>query len=182
MKYLRVSTLLISLLALLFAGCGKSQEEKKMEADLNSELNTLKKVVESSLSGFAELRNKLDSTRQMHNELQKKYAKKMNNHSADDITTAGRMLETAKEEAEVTLTNLSSYKEQLPHDQAMKGLNRNKETLVKTKDRVTEAMQSATAAISNHEQMKNKLTKNTSSKAKPSAKAPREKAGTAKGR
>jgi ABC-type siderophore export system fused ATPase/permease subunit len=91
-KYLRVSTLLVSLLALLFAGCGKSQEQKKMEADLNSEVNALKKDVESSLSGFGELRNKLDATRQMHNDLQKKHAEKMKNHSADDITTAGRML------------------------------------------------------------------------------------------
>jgi len=182
MKYLRASTLLLPLLALLFAGCGKSQEQKKMEADLNSEVNALKTDVESSLSGFGELRNKLDATRQMHDELQKKYARQMKNHSADDITAAGRVLETAKEEAAVALTNLSSYKEQLPHDQAMKGLNQNKEALVKTKDRVTEAMKSATAAISNHEQMKNKLTKKTSSKAKPSAKAPGKKAGTAKAR
>jgi hypothetical protein len=64
----------------------------------------------------------------------------------------------------------------------MKGLNQNKEALVKTKDRITEAMQSATAAISNHEQMKNQLMKKTSSKAKPSAKAPKKKAGAAKAR
>jgi hypothetical protein len=153
-----------------------------MEADLNSEVNTLKKDVESSLAGFGELRNKLDATEQMHNELQKKYAKKMKNQSADDITTAGRMLDTAKEEAEVTLTNLSSYNEQLPHDQAMKRLNQNKAALVKTKDRVTEAMQSATAAISNHEQMKNKLTKKTSSTAKASVKKPAKKARPAKAR
>jgi hypothetical protein len=182
MNYLRASTLLVSFLALLFAGCGKSQEQKKMEADLNSEVNALKKEVESSLSGFDELRNKLGATLQMHNELQKKYAKKMKNHSADDITTAGRMLETAKEAADVALANLSSYKEQLPHDQAMKALNQNKEALVRAKDRVAEAIQSATAALSNHEQMKNTLTKKTSSKAKLSAKAPKKKAGTAKAR
>jgi hypothetical protein len=178
MKYMRVSTALVSVLALFIAGCGKSQEQQKMEIALNAEVMTLQKDVESNISSFTELMAKLEATRQMHKRLEKQYAKKMKKHNADDITAASQLLESVERDAKATLKDLTVYDKQTAHDQAMIGLNRDKESLMKIKERIAEAVGSANEAIANHEQMKNSLTKKSSVTKKTPAKASGKNAGS----
>ncbi len=167
-----VFLVLVAALALICSGCGKTQEQQKMESAMNAEVMALQKDVKSNLAGFTDLQARLDATLRMHEELVKKYSKKMKGHNADDISAAKQGLGAAKGEAENVLKTLTAYDKKMDHDQAMPKLKKDKESLIKIKDVVLGAAGTATAAIANHEKMKTTLTakapkKSSSKKAAP---------------
>lgn len=142
-----------------------------MESGLNAEVMALQKDVKSNLAGFTDLQARLNTTLKMHEELVKKYAKKMKSHTADDVAAAKQGLEAAKGEAETALKALTAYDKKLDHDQAMPKLKQDKESLIKIKDVVAGAARAANTAIANHETMKSTLTAKAPKKAKAPAKS-----------
>ena len=182
MRFSLVSFALVAALALVCSGCGKTQEQQKIESGMNAEVMALQKDVKSNLAGFTNLQARLDATLKMHEELVKKYAKKMKGHTADDVAAAKQGLDAAKGEAETALKALTAYNKKMDHDQAMPMLKRNKESLMKTKDVVATATSAANTAIANHEKMKSTLTAKAPAKAKARAKASRKKVAPKKTR
>ena len=170
MRFSLVSVVLVAALALIIAGCGKTQEQQKLESDLNAEVMALQKDVESNLASVAGLQAKLDATVKMHKELLKKYAKKMKGHTVDDVTAAKQGLDAAKSEAETAIKALTAYDEKVAHEQAMAKLTQDKETLTKAKDKVAGAVSAANAAIANHEKMKSSLVAKATTKVKAAVK------------
>jgi hypothetical protein len=166
-----VSLVLVAALALVCSGCGKTQEQQKMESAMNAEVMELQKEVKSNLAAFTDLQARLGATLKMHEELVKKYAKKMKGHTADDIAAAKQGLDSAKGEAETALKALTPYDKKMDHDQAMPKLKQDKESLMKIKDVVAGAGSAANAAIANHEKMKSTLTAKAPKKAKAPAKS-----------
>lgn len=142
-----------------------------MENGLNAEVMALQKSVKSNLAGFTDLQARLDATFKMHEELVKKYAKKMKGHTADDIAAAKQALDVAKGEAETALKTLTAYDKKMDHDQAMPKLKQDKESLTKIKDVVAEAARSANTAIANHEKMKSTMMAKAPKKARAPAKS-----------
>ncbi len=171
MKLSILSFVLFAALAVVITGCGKTQTDKNMENNLNAEVKALQKNVELSISSFADLHAKLDATLKTHDELAKKYARKMKNHTADDIRSAQKGLDVAKSEVEAAIKSLTPYDQKMDHEQAMSKLKRDEESLTTIKNKVAEAVQAANSAISNHEKMASSLTVKTSGKAKKRAKA-----------
>ena len=176
MRYSRLLFVLVAALALVITGCGKTQEQQKMENALNAEVKTLQNDVESSLASFAGLQARLDATLKMHKELAKKYAKKMKGHTAEDVTAAKKGLDAARNEAETALKALTTYNKEMNHEQAMLKLKQDSKSLTMIKDKIVGAMSAADSAIANHEKMKSSLTAKKPVKAKTHAKAPAKKA------
>ena len=158
MKYIRIMSAVMLVVALFAAGCGKSRELLKIESDVSAEIGALQKDLELSLSGLAELQTKLDKSLQTHNALKKKFAKAMKNRSANDIAAARQGLDAAKNHAETAISAMSTYDNAMEHDKAMQILNANKEA-VGAKDKVLEAINDANAAVANHEKIAKQLTK-----------------------
>ena len=145
MRFSLVSLVLVAALALVCSGCGKTHEQQKVESNLNAEVMALQKDVESDLAGFTDLQARLDATLKMHEELVKKYARKMKGHTADDVAAAKQGLDAAKGEAETALKVLTTYDEKMDYGQAMQTLNQDRESLRKIKDVVAVAVSVANA-------------------------------------
>jgi hypothetical protein len=182
MKYSRLSFVLFAAMALIITGCGKTQEQLKMEKALNTEVKTLQKDVESNLAGFSDLQARLDATLKMHKELAKKYAKKMKGYTAEDVTAAGKGLDAAKVEAETALKALKAYDKEMDHEKAVLKLKQDKQSLTMIKDKIVGATSSANTAITNHEKMKSQLTAKAPAKAKAHTKARAKKTASKKAR
>jgi hypothetical protein len=168
MRNTRKPSILILALSIFIAGCGKTQEEQKLENDKSSAVAALRKDVGSNLAGLADLQSRLDSTLKMHNELATKYARKMKGHTADDISAAKQGLEAAKSEAQSALNALTTYDKNMDHQQAMQKLSQDEQSLTKVKDAIAGAMSAANAALENHDKIMSGLTSKTP--AKPPAK------------
>jgi len=146
-------------LALIVAGCGKSKEQINSESELDEEVATLQKDLESNISGISELQAQLDKTLKSHDELKKKFAKLTKNHNANDIADARQGLEAAKHDAEAAIAGLVAYDKEAKHDEVMQTLNKNKESLTSAKEKMMGAINAANLAIGNHEIFKEQLTK-----------------------
>ena len=157
MRVYLVSLVIMTSLVLITTGCGKTTEQTKMERDLNAKVIVLQNDVTSNLAGFTDLQAKLDATLKTHKDLVKKYGKKMKGHTADDIAAAKQGLDGAKSEAETAFKALTTYDAKMDHEQAMKKLNQNRESLIKIKDVVAGAVSASNAAIADHENLKSKL-------------------------
>jgi hypothetical protein len=173
MRFIRMSPMLTAVLALFITGCGKTQEQQKLESNENAEVVALRNDVDRNLAGFADLQERLDATLKMHGELVKKYAAKMKGHTTDDLAAAKQGLDAAKGEAEAALKALSTYDMKLEHEQAMQKLNQDKQSLIKVKDVVAGAVSAANAAIENHEKMKTSLMAKAPAKASAKKVAPK---------
>jgi len=166
MRAYLVSLVAVAALALITAGCGKTREQKKTESDLNAKVMALRQDVESNLAGFTDLQAKLDATIKTHNELVKKFAKKMKGHTADDVVAAQKGLDAAKGEAEGALSALTAYDEKMDHAQVMLKLNQDIDSLTKIKNVVAGAVSAANAAIASHDKIKSELMAKAPRKAK----------------
>lgn len=177
-----ISLALVAALVLICSGCGKTQNQQKMESKLNAEVMALQKNMESSLAGFTDLQAKLDATLEMHKELVKKYSKRMKGHTVDDVTAAKKGLDAARSEAETSLKAMMPYDEKMDHNQAMPKLRKDKESLMNIKVVVAGAVSAANAAINNHEKMKSGLMAKPRAKAKTPKKASTKKVAPKKNR
>ena len=88
MKAHSMTLLVLFLSALLFAGCGKSAEQKQMESDLN------KRVMQLHDSGMAKMRqaqgleSQLDSAKVLNDSMAAKFPRDAANHGSGDIDQA----------------------------------------------------------------------------------------------
>ena len=141
---------LVLVLAAALVGCGKSADMKKLEADLNVEIQKVHEVQMESMKVLDSLTASLDATMAKHTELAAKYPKALEGHSADDIAAAKEQIAGAKSAMDSWMKAYKPYDESLPHEQVMAQLNKDMEGLMGMKTQLEAAMKAASDVVTNH--------------------------------
>ena len=150
MKNVIAALFLVLMVAVLLAGCGKSEELKKVEATLNTEVMQKHDDLMKSMAGLDELTAQIDATMVKHEELVKKYPKQTATHKAGDLMTAKDRILAAKAKMETWMKGFKPYDVQAKHEEVMASLTKNKDELIAMQQQFTGAMTFAKDAIATH--------------------------------
>jgi hypothetical protein len=141
---------LLLVVAAALVGCGKSADMKKLESDLNAEIQKVHGVQMESMKVLDSLTASLDAAMAKHTELAAKFPKALEGHSADDIAAAKEQIAGAKSAMEGWMKAYKPYDEGLPHEQVMAQLNKDMEGLMGTQTQLAAAMKVASDVITGH--------------------------------
>ena len=150
MKNMMLALFLVLMVAVLLAGCGKSEELKKVEATLNTEVMQRHDDLMKSMAGLDELAAQVDATMAKHDELVKKYPKQTATHKAGDLMTAKDRLVSAKASMETWMKGFKPYDAQAKHEEVMASLTKSKGELTGMQEQFTKAITTAKEAIASH--------------------------------
>jgi hypothetical protein len=150
MKNMMLAMFLVLMVAVLLSGCGKSEEQKKIEATLNTEVMQKHNDLMKSMTTLDELSAQIDAAMAKHDELVKKYPKQTANHKAGDLMTAKDRIVAAKAKMEKWMKGFKPYDVAAKHEEVMASLTKSKDELVAIQDQFTAAMTFAKDAIASH--------------------------------
>jgi len=157
MKNVIAGLFLLLMVAVLLAGCGKSEELKKVEATLNTDVMQRHDDLMKSLAGLNVLTDQIDVTMAKHNELVKKYPKQTATHKAGDLMTAKDRILAAKAKMETWMKGFKPYDVKAKHEDVMASLTKNKDELMAMQEQFTSAMTFTKDAIAGHTKMAEEL-------------------------
>jgi len=141
---------LVLVVAAALVGCGKSADMKKLEADLNAEIQKVHESQMASMKVLDSLTASLDAATAVHTELAAKYPKALEGHSADDIAAAKEQIAGAKSAMDSWMKAYKPYDVSLPHEQVMAQLNKDMEGLMGMQTQLAAAMKTASDVITSH--------------------------------
>jgi hypothetical protein len=141
----------------LLAGCGKSEELKKLEATLNTEVMQKHDDLMKSMAGLDVLTDQIDAAMAQHNDLVKKYPKQTATHKAGDLMTAKDRVLAAKAKMETWMKGFKPYDVEAKHEEVMASLTKNKDELIAMQQQFTGAMTFAKDAIAGHTKVAQEL-------------------------
>lgn len=141
---------LLLVVAAALAGCGKSADMKKLEADLNAEIQKVHQKQMASMKVLDSLTVSLDAALATHTELASKYARALKDHGVDDIAAAKEQLAGARSAMDSWMKSYKPYDETLPHEQVMAQLNKDMEGLMGLQTQLDSAMKTASDVITSH--------------------------------
>jgi len=150
MKNVMLALFLVLMVAVLLAGCGKSEELKKLEATLNTEVMQKHDELMKSIATLDELNGQIDATMAKHDELVKKYPKQTAAHKSGDLLTAKDRLAAAKKSMETWMKGFKPYDIEAKHEDVMASLTKSKDELAGMQDQFTKAITTAKDAIASH--------------------------------
>ena len=154
---MRTLLTLTAAVAIVLAGCGKSADQAKLESDLNAAINKAHDEEMATMKVLDSLASAVDATTARHNELAAKYAKLVTGHTTDDLTSALEKIASAKKSMQEWMKAYRPYDETAPHEQAMAKLNKDMQDLMAVKTQMDEAIQTASAAITDHTKFADEL-------------------------
>lgn len=170
MKQNPLLTLLIAGAIVCAAGCGKSDEFKKLESDLFASVTAMHDDGMSLMNKGKDLSAGLDDAIAKYDSMAAKYPKEFAGHSSDDLKAAKAKLETATASMKEWMAGMKPYDPAMDHTEAMAQLTKAKDGITKVKGEFQDAITTATAALDNHkalaEEMAAKLTKTVKKVAK----------------
>lgn len=140
---------LLFVLAAALVGCGKSADMKKLEADLNAEIQKVHMKQMSSMKVLDSLTASLDATMAKHTELAAQFPKAPV-HPVDDIAAAKEQVAAAKSAMDSWMKAYKPYDETLPHEQVMAQLNKDMQGLMGMQTQLDAAMKGASDVITSH--------------------------------
>jgi hypothetical protein len=151
---------IMGLALMIVMACGKSADQKKAEADLNTDVMKLHDDLMTMQKDLDGLDGQLDAALAKHNELAKDKAniKKMGDHIADDITAAKGLTAAAKEGMGNWMKGFKKYDPSKPHEEVMKQLKADKDALTKVKTDMEGASAASRKAIDDHAKFAESLT------------------------
>jgi DNA repair protein RadC len=161
MKNVLVALFLVLMVAVLLVGCGKSEEVKKLEATLNTEVMQKHDDLMKSMASLGELSAQIDATMAKHNELVTKYPKQTATHKAGDLMTAKDRILAAKAKMETWMKAFKPYDAKAKHEVVMASLTKSKDELIAMQEQFTGAMTFAKDAIATHAKFVEDLTAKT---------------------
>ena len=100
---------LLLVVAAALVGCGKSADMKKLESDLNAEIQKVHEKQMASMKVLDSLTASLDATMAKHTELAAKFPKALEGHSADDIAAAKEQIERKRQEELAKVPSIGKY-------------------------------------------------------------------------
>jgi methyl-accepting chemotaxis protein len=141
---------LLAVTAFLVAGCGKSADQKKLEADLNAEIGKLHEYQMAMIEKIKVMSADLDGAVATFDSLAKARPKETAGRTADDMKAAKEKLTAVQTAMDAWMATYKPVDENMNHAEALVALAKNKADLTKTTGDALEAMKSAAAALENH--------------------------------
>lgn len=135
---------------LLFAGCGKSEADKKAEAELNDKIMKAHEDQMAQSTQVDQLLAKIDAVIAEHDSLAKLFPKQMADNSTADLQTAKDKLSAAKDGMESWMSSHEPYNPGIKHDIAMQQLTRDLDVVNQVSEQLTGAITAATTALESH--------------------------------
>ena len=161
MKQIAILSVLMIATAVLIAGCGKSEEFKKLESDMYASVTAMHDDGMSMMNKGNDLSAKIDDAIAMYDSMAAKYPKEFQGQSSDDLKAAKAKLATATTSMKEWMSGMKPYDPTMDHMQAMAQLTMAKDGAAKVKADFQDAFSAATTALDNHkalaEQMAAKL-------------------------
>jgi len=157
MKNVLLALSLVIVVAILLAGCGKSEEMKKIETALNTEVMAKHDALMKSMSGLDDLTAQITAATTKCDEMVKKYPKLTKEFSTADLTAAQEKIASAKSAMEMWMKGFKPYDPELKHEDAVTALTANKDALAAMEKQFTEAMDAAKGAVANSNKMADDL-------------------------
>jgi ABC-type transporter Mla subunit MlaD len=137
----------------VLAGCGPTQEQQKMLADLTTEVTSMVNTAQSSLGNLDNMAGELTSALSQGDSLAKKFPK-----DAPAIDAAVARLKSAGDRVTAVKGNVSAWIEnykapdltKLKFDEAISDLKKNKDDLTAATSEIQGALSAATDALNNY--------------------------------
>ena len=136
--------------ALLLAGCGKSDAQRALETGLNDEITKMHDAGMGLYNQAKDLTGQIDAAIASHDSLANKYAKKFTGHSADDLRAAKDKVTAAMASMDAWMKDFKPYDPEVPHEQVLVSLNKTKDDVMKVKADLEGAIGGAMASMDAH--------------------------------
>jgi len=149
---MRHLAIVLGLAGLVLSGCGKSADERHLESELWMKVKALHDTTMAQVMEFGDLEQKIDEAVARHEDLAKRYGRKLKGHSADDLVAARATLESLKTKMENWMKGFKPYDESLSHQDAMASLEVSLRWLTGMQGELERGMQQADDALQAHEQ------------------------------
>jgi hypothetical protein len=153
MKKLLFVTLAIVAIAMLIAGCGKSDEMKKLEAGLNTEVMQKHDDIMKQISGLDGLVDKITALTSQQDSLAKLFPKQFAGMQTTDLLAAKEKLQAAKEAMNAWMKDFKPYDPEGKHELVMASLGKTKGDLIVVEKQVSEAMTMAKDVVAKQASM-----------------------------
>jgi hypothetical protein len=150
MKQFAFLSVLAIAAAILIAGCGKSEEFKKLESSLYASVTSMHDEGMSMMNKGAALSATLDDAIAKHDSMAAKYPKQFQGQSSDDLKAAKEKLATATASMKEWMSGMKPYDPSMDHTEVMAQLTKAKDGITKVKADFQDAIGAATAALENH--------------------------------
>jgi hypothetical protein len=136
--------------ALMFAGCGKSSEQKAVEENLNAEVLKLHEKQMLELNEIRDLMSGIDIELSDHDRLAAAHPKEFAGRSPDDLIVAKKVLMAAKSAMDTWMSSYRMYDPRMKHEDAIAKLTKDRDDLFKIQAAFDSAKGAATAALDAH--------------------------------
>lgn len=141
------------LIAFVLAGCGKSEVQKKLESELNSEIMKMHDATMATITKAKDLASQLDGAVAVQDSLAKLYPKAFEGKTTDDLKAAKEKLAGVKDEMDKWMKGHKPFDPNGKHEEILAQLKKDKEDLTKIKNDAEGAFTAATTAIDSHKQL-----------------------------
>lgn len=150
MKQVLFALTLVVAVAVLLAGCGKSEEMKKIESALNTEVMTKHDALMKAASGLDELSAQINTAAAKQKELVAKLPKYTAGMTTTDLTAAQEKINAAKSAMEEWMKGFKPYDPQGKHEEVVAGLTSAKDALTAIEKQFTDATAMAKDAVASN--------------------------------
>lgn len=150
MKHFAIFSVLMIAAAVLIAGCGKSEEFKKLESDMYASVTAMHDDGMSMMNKGNDLSAKIDDAIAMYDSMAAKYPKQFEGQSSDDLKAAKEKLSTATTSMKEWMSEMKPYDPTMDHMQVMAQLTKSKDGITKVKADFQDAFSAATTALMSH--------------------------------
>lgn len=158
MKTLHVVAGMFIAASLLLAGCGKSDEIKKLEASMNTEVMQKHDDLMKAMSGLDAAGEELKAALSKHDSLAKLFPKEFAGHETTDLIAANQKLEAAKASMMTWMKGFKPYDPLAKHEEVLSLLKKTLTDLGVVEQQFQEARAAATEAIAAHAKATDELT------------------------
>jgi hypothetical protein len=148
MKYTITATALA--VAVLLAGCGKSDMQKKLETELNDEITKLHDGAMTTYNQAKDLTSQIDAAMANHTEMAAKYAKQFAGHSSDDLVATKDKLGATIASMDSWMKEFKPYDPEMPHEQVLTSLTKGKDDIMKMKTDLEASVSEAMGVLDAH--------------------------------
>jgi uncharacterized membrane protein len=158
MKQVVILSVLMIAAAVLIAGCGKSEEFKKLESDLYASVTAMHDDGMSMMNKGKDLSAKIDDAIAKYDSMAAKYPKQFQGQSSDDLKAAKEKLATATTSMKEWMAGMKPYDPTMDHTEVMAQLTKAKDGVTKVKADFQDAISAATTALDSHKALAEEMT------------------------
>ncbi len=139
------------------AGCGKSQEDKKMESDLNTQILHLHDYYMASINRMGQLQSQINSALARHDSLARRRPGVAAGESTEDLMSVNARIDSARSAMNAWMRAYTPYEPSMGHQEAMAKLQKDKDELTRQISNALGLMDAAGTAIEGHRNLEESL-------------------------